>query len=236
MNFKQLYSSSKGNLYIVESNNGKQLMLECGVKWKYLQKALNYDLSRIEACLLTHDHKDHCRAINDVCKAGIDVYSTDPTYQQCCAVPTHRHKVVSFEKLTKLESFHIIPFGVNHDAADPLGFVIREKATGEFILFATDTSHITVKLDYPFSIVAIECSYSKEVLTAMVESGEVNETLAKRLLTSHMEKQVCMDHLDKFDLSKCHEIHLLHLSGRNIDKQETKEEFEKRYFREIIIL
>jgi len=190
--------------------------------------------------IITHGHADHSKAAEEVIRAGIDLYLTNGTMQELDAKfdICHMRRVQGIKEGDPLffDAFQVFVFSTNHDAKEPVGFVIREKATKEFLLFATDTSHIQYKMNYPFSIVAIECSYSKEVLTAMVESGEVNETLAKRLLTSHMEKQICMDHLDKFDLSKCHEIHLLHLSGRNIDRKKTKEEFEKRYFREIIIL
>jgi hypothetical protein len=55
--------------------------------------------------------------------------------------------------------------------------------------------------------------------------------LAKRLLTSHMEKQNAMNYLQEFcDLSKCRQIHLLHCSGDNMDKEKVRIEFEKKFF------
>ncbi len=235
MRFEQLYSSSKGNLYVVISSSGKRLLLECGVGYDKILKALNYDLSNIEACFVTHDHKDHCRAINDICKAGIDTYSAQVTFDQCCAVPSRRQKVVANETLVRLDSFEVFAFDVHHDAAEPLGFIVR--CDNEFLLFATDTSHISQRFSYQFSIVALECSYSKAILENRVATQDINETLAKRLLLSHTEKQVCMDYLDKFvDLSKCHEIHLLHLSGDNIDKKQTVKEFEEHFMRKVVIV
>lgn len=56
MRFESFYSSSTGNLYCVTAANGKRLLIECGVTWRKLIKALSYDLTNIEACLISHEH------------------------------------------------------------------------------------------------------------------------------------------------------------------------------------
>lgn len=48
-------SGSKGNCYVANIN-GTQILLECGVPIKVIQKALNFKLSNIDACLVTHEH------------------------------------------------------------------------------------------------------------------------------------------------------------------------------------
>ena len=90
---------------------------------------------------------------------------------------------------------------------------------------------------HPFEIIAIECSYSKDILNKLVKSGEINEVVAKRLLTSHLEKDNTMKYLREFcDLAKCREIHLLHLSGLNIDKETTRREFYEEFFIKTILV
>lgn len=246
MKFEQLYSSSSGNLYLATASNGKRLMIECGVTWSKLQKALNYDLSGIEGCLITHEHKDHCKATAEVIKAGIDVYLTGGTMRKMKDVffdICHMRRVRSIKDcdLIRFDSFQVFVFDTNHDASEPVGFVVREKASNEFLLFATDTSHIKQKFPYAFNIIAIEASYEKELLERRLYGDEeklkkegltkINEALAKRLLTSHMEKSNTMTYLADFcDLSKCRELHLLHLSGDSIDKKQTQKDFENRFF------
>ncbi len=56
MIFRQHYSGSSGNLYEIVANSGARLLIEAGVTWKKLQKALDYNLSNIEACLISHGH------------------------------------------------------------------------------------------------------------------------------------------------------------------------------------
>jgi phosphoribosyl 1,2-cyclic phosphodiesterase len=226
---------------MVTAANGKRLMIECGVAWKKIQKALNYDLGGIEACLLSHEHKDHSKAVIDVMSAGVDVYTSAGTLtslgitEDC---PQYRRaKIIANKTLIKLPSFQVFVFDVHHDAEEPLGFIIREIAINEFMLFATDTSHIEQRFAYPFSIIAIECSYDVEILNHGVETGDINETLAKRLLTSHLEKSQAMRYIGEFcNLTKCQEIHLLHLGKDNIDKEQTRIDFEKKFFIKTVIL
>lgn len=233
MKFRQYYSSSKANLYTVTAGNGKRLLIECGTRWRDWQKALNYDLSGIVGCLLTHEHKDHSRAVKDVMKAGFDVFASGGTFDALSIKTDARHakRIVDRTLIRFARDFGVLAFTTNHDAAEPMGFVVHEIANKEYLLFVTDTSHITQRFRVPLTIVAIECAYDKDVLQERVDTGDINESLAKRLLTSHLEKQVAMRYLTEFcDLSKCREIHLLHLSGGNIDKERTRKEFEDRFF------
>lgn len=235
MTFDQLYSSSTGNLYMVTASNGKRLMIDPGVTWSKLQKALNYDLSGIVGCLLSHEHLDHSRAVKDVMKAGIDVFASAGTFGTQW-ISGRRTKIIKDKDVIEFGAdFRVRAFATNHDAAEPLGFVVR--TPDEYLLFASDTSHITQRFKIPFSIIAIECSYNKEYLAKKVDLKEVNETFAKRLLTSHMEEKEAMRYLAEFcDLSKCKEIHLLHMSADTINKERVKKEFESKLFIETKVI
>ncbi len=233
MKFEQIYSSSSGNLYMVTAANGKRLMIECGVTWSKLQKALNYDLSGIVGCLVSHEDQDHCKAIKEVVQAGIDVYMSLGTAEALKTTGRRIHCTTGAGKF-HLSSFDVTFYNSNHDAKQPMLFVI--KCDDEYILFATDTAYIKQRFLWRFSIIAIGCNYDKDILQRRVAAKDINEEVAKRLLTSHMEKQEVMRYLDEFcDLSKCREIHLLHMSGDNINKAQAKKDFEKRFFVEVIV-
>ena len=52
---KVLNSGSSGNGYLL--TNGKEtLILECGVKFAECKKALNFDISSIVGCTISHEH------------------------------------------------------------------------------------------------------------------------------------------------------------------------------------
>ena len=55
MEIKVLASGSKGNAYMVSDGNTK-LLLECGIKYKDIQKGCGFRLSEIKACLISHEH------------------------------------------------------------------------------------------------------------------------------------------------------------------------------------
>lgn len=231
MKFTQHYSSSKGNLYSVTARNGSRLILECGVAWKEIQAALSYNLPGIEGCFLTHEHKDHSKGAKDIIKSGIPLFSSAGTFEKLGIAPDRTARIITNNTLIRLKSFSVFSFNVVHDAAEPLGFIVRENETGEFLLFVTDTSFIEQRFPYAFSIIAIECSYDYKILEANVASGKVNEELAKRLLCSHMEYWNCLQYVQNFcDTSILQELHLLHVSTTNLNRQIVQEAFMDNLF------
>ena len=52
---KVLGSSSRGNAYILECQN-ETLLLELGVSWKDIVKALNFNLSKVVGVCVSHAH------------------------------------------------------------------------------------------------------------------------------------------------------------------------------------
>jgi hypothetical protein len=235
MKFIPHFSSSSGNLYEVVADNGHRLLIECGVTYKALRTALKYDLKNIDGCLVTHSHKDHSKAILDILKAGIDVYASAETLQSFDALNKRRAYAVSDKTLINtMPTFQIYCFEVHHDCSGALGFIVLERLTGEYLLFATDTAFLHQTFKYPFSIIALECSYQIDILERQVALGEINETVAKRLLNSHMEKANTLTYLrDHCDLSHCREIHLLHCSGDRLNKKQAQAEFQEKLFVEV---
>ncbi len=237
MKFTQHYSSSTSNLYTVEAANGKRLMIECGATWKQILNAMDYRLDNVVGCLLTHSHNDHSKSVLDVVKNSIRTYMEFETF---ALMPKLALNMVSFEltenghKMDLYDGFGFYAFRVNHDVP-AVGYIIEyhidRPRVNEYMLFVTDTSHITQRFNVPFSIIAIECSYDREILQNRVDDNTIDENLAKRLLTSHMEKQTTIKYLSECcDLSKCKEIHLLHMSRDNIDAEATRKEIEERVF------
>ena len=52
---KIIGSSSSGNAYILDCGS-EQLILELGVSWKEILKALNFDLSKVVGVCVSHSH------------------------------------------------------------------------------------------------------------------------------------------------------------------------------------
>jgi phosphoribosyl 1,2-cyclic phosphodiesterase len=236
MKFHQHFSGSSGNMYEVTAQNGHRLLIECGVRWPLLIKALDYKMGNIEGCLISHSHKDHCHAVDSVIQAGIDVYTSAETIEKCGLF--HRNvTAIKSKDLIWTESFQVYVFYTIHDCPGSVGFVIRELATKEWLLFVTDTKCIVPRFEQKFSIVAIEASYCGETLERKVAAGIIDEALARRLLDSHMEVKETMRYIDEFiDKEKLHEIHLLHISGDNNDRERCRKRFEKHFMKDVVIV
>lgn len=243
MKFEQYFSSSKGNLYTVTADSGHRLIIECGVPWKKLQKAMNYDLTNIDGCLVTHEHQDHAKAVKEVMVSGIDVYASQGTLKQLDVLQQRRARVAwnSDNQTNSLFWQRISPdfeyrcYLVSHDAAEPLLWLIR--CDGKLLLFVIDTSVIRYNFKMAFSVIAIGCNYDRDILLQRFENKDIHPSVAKRILTSHMEEGITIDYLQKCcDLSKLEELHLLHLSEKNIDIEKVKAEIEKKLFIKTIVL
>lgn len=61
MKLKVLGSSSSGNCYLIEVSNVEKLVLDAGINFKEVQKALNFNLKGIQGVLITHEHMDHLK-------------------------------------------------------------------------------------------------------------------------------------------------------------------------------
>jgi phosphoribosyl 1,2-cyclic phosphodiesterase len=222
MDIQVLASSSKGNCYRV-SNGSTPLLLECGIRFKEIQQKLNFRLSEIAGCLLSHSHQDHSKALRDIMKAGIDCYMSQGA-AEALGVSGHRAHIVKAKEQFKIGTWTIFPFDTVHDAAEPLGYLL---ASGkEKLLFATDTAYLKYKFR-GLTHIMIEANYQREILENSVEEGLVPAVVRNRIRRSHFD----LEHLKEFfranDLSQLQEVWLLHLSDGNSDERRFKREIQE---------
>lgn len=204
MRFQSLASSSAGNAYIV-SDNDTRILLECGVSHKKLQKLSGFSLSEFQGVLVSHEHKDHAKSVEELISRGMEVYMSQGTAE---ALETDAVNLIESMEQFNVGSLDIVPFATFHDAREPLGFLIKSRVDGDVLAFATDT----VNLRYKFpglNILAIEANYDKHILE---RCEKMPEKVRYRITNSHMEIETLCDYLRSLDLSQCREIHLLHLS------------------------
>jgi phosphoribosyl 1,2-cyclic phosphodiesterase len=215
MKLKVLGSSSNGNGYVLYAPTGS-LLLEAGVPWREIQKGVDFNLKDIAGCLVSHDHKDHSKAVRDVMLAGIDVYMSEGTIESLELPMAYRLFPVVPSRQFCIKDFVILPFKTEHDAPEPLGFLIKYRPTGERLLFITDSYYSKYRF-IGLNYIMIECNYIKETLDWNIENGYIKEAMRPRLLKSHFSLGHVKDFLKANDLSQCREIILLHLSSSNSD-------------------
>ena len=216
MKLKVIGSNSKGNCYLLE-NNTEALLIECGVKFSEIKKAINFNISKIVGCVVTHEHNDHCKSIDDVLNAGIIVFATEGTHKACGTIEHHRTSLFKIESTIQAGGFKIMPFDITHDAAEPCGFIINHKETGN-VLFITDTFYSTHTFKNLNNII-IEANYSNKIMTENLQKGNMPGFLRNRIIKSHMSLETCMNLLQANDLTAVNNIVLIHLSDGNSDEK-----------------
>lgn len=218
-----LASGSKGNCYRIDDGSSP-LLIECGIPFWEIQRGLDFRISEVAGCLVSHEHQDHSKAAKDMMKAGIDCYMTKGT-AEALSLTGHRLRIVSARKQFQIGSWVVLPFETQHDAVEPVGFLLANSA-GEKLLYATDTYYIRYRFK-GLTHVMVECNYSMEILRKNVQAGLVEPALKNRILKSHFSLENVKEFLKANDLSKVQEIWLLHLSDGNSDADRFKREIQE---------
>lgn len=217
MKLKILGSSSAGNAYVFD--NGKEaLLVECGIPYKSIQKAVNFDISRFVGAIVSHEHGDHAKHVQRVLDARIPCYMSGGTAEALKIRSNALVKCTEEFKPYRLGGFTIQGFSVQHDATEPFGYLIHHQEMGT-VLFATDTYYLKYRFD-GLSNILIECNYRLDILEANVEAGRIAKPQRDRTIRSHLSYETCMEILLANDLSKVNNIVLIHLSPGNSNASE----------------
>lgn len=144
--FAVLGSGSSGNSAVVECNDTR-IMVDAGLSAKQLSvrlELLGIDPASLDGILLTHEHGDHIRGLKVFTKKHrIPIYATSQT--------AHIVKEIGIEDATwktfetgqqfPLGGINIQSFSIQHDAIDPVGFVLANETRK--LGFVSDAGFVT---------------------------------------------------------------------------------------------
>jgi len=164
---------------------------------------------------------DHSKAVKDIMHAGIDCYISAGT-AEALGLSGHRVHIIKAKQQFRIGTWAILPFETQHDAAEPLGFLLANQ-DGERLLYATDTYFIRYRFAN-LNVIAVECNYSLDILKRNVDAGTVPKELKSRIMKSHFSLENVKKFLQANDLGKVQEIWLLHMSNGNSDSERFKRE------------
>ena len=212
--------SQNGNCYILE-NDTEALILDAGVRYKDVLKALDYNISKVTGLLLTHEHGDHTKAFKDFIHSGIPVYGCDELQDAL--------EVINGEKITgwiekrpyRVGSFWITPFYLPHDGTPNFGYLIDLPEDSGRLLYATDFEYI------PYSFKSIRVNYF------LLESNHISElvdrTEAKyaHSLRGHSELETVKEIIKVNKTPDMRNVILCHLSEDWSDPDRMKREVQE---------
>ena len=232
MEIKVIASGSSGNAYTI-SDGATTLLLDAGIPLREIQVGTGFQVRQLAGAFVTHEHKDHSKAMKDLARLGVDVYASKGTIE-ACGLSGHRFRPVSAHQQLDVGTFRILPFDVEHDAAEPLGFLFTSLATGEKLLYFTDTYFLRYRFQGLTHIMA-ECNYTEEGVRESVAEGRIPIDLVPRLVRSHMSLENLLDMLKANDMSTVRQIYLLHLSDNNSEAERMKEAVQRQTGAEVYL-
>ena len=228
LEFHPYFSGSSGNLYVV-SDGEARLAIECGVRYSEIQKALNYEVTSLQGCLISHCHGDHSRATVNMVGAGVDCFASGETWDALGFVrgPINRPPCVKLVDRCALRvgDFDVLPFEVPHDTPGTMGFLMVGPSD-ESMVYLTDAAYSPFLFE-KIKILAVECNWSEDLLRESARSGAVHHARFRRTVGTHMSLERLIDMLKLNDLSQCEEIFLMHLSAQNSDPDEFKSKVQR---------
>lgn len=217
-----LNSSSVCNGYILKSASGECLLLEAGIKLLEVKKAVYFRLSDIAGCIVSHSHKDHSKKIGEYQQAGIPCYMNEDTHNHYFGY-NHYHNIYTLKEHEQkaIGDFLVRPFLLEHDVPN-FGYLIHHYESG-LITFITDTHYCPYKF-HGLNNILIEANYSEKIVDENLQTGDVNNFVRERVLTSHMGIETTKGFLKANDLQGVNNIILLHLSQSNSDARDFKKQ------------
>lgn len=225
-------SSSKGNCYRIKtSTNGDELLLDAGLPFKDIQRYCHFNFLHLQGTLLSHQHGDHSKAVNDLLKLGHRVYMLKHTADALYVSDQHTAILIVPKVQFTISNFSILPFELEHDVPN-VGFLISDGE--EKLLYITDTYYCRYTFK-DIDHIMVECNHSYDILNKRVDDGYLDEKRMERLIQSHFSLENVIKFLKSMDLTKCKDIRLLHLSDENSDAKAFKQAVEAATGKYVIV-
>jgi len=140
----------------------------------------------------------------------------------------HHHRICLLveakSEITIASAWTVVPFALEHDASEPIGFLIGHG--DDRLLFIPDTSYVENRFQ-GVTIISVECNNISELLSKNILEGHIPAIVGKRVRRNHMNLENLISMLKVNDLSKCRAIYLMHLSDGNSDERRMIKEVQE---------
>jgi phosphoribosyl 1,2-cyclic phosphodiesterase len=200
-----LGSSSAGNCYLLQADNGETLILDCGIGIKEIKKGLNWDITGVVGAICTHSHQDHSLSVYPLRRMGIPVYAPYIS-QKPMAIGSGAFRIQSFDLTT-------VDGRWTHTNADGMecpcyGFLITHKEMGR-LLYITDTELIKWKFK-DINHILLGVNYDKDLV-------DTDNPKANHVFRGHLSIDTACDFVKANDSDSLQNVIMCHLSSENSD-------------------
>ncbi len=222
-------SGSSGNCYVLEGEH-TALLIECGVPYRSFLRSIDFNVGKICGAVVSHEHGDHAGHIERYeNELGIGIYASGGTVRALGLEGRRNIIAIDPKRRYVIGEFTVITFPVQHDAAEPLGFIIVHEEMGT-LLFATDTYYVRFNFaKFHINHFMIEANYDIDIVRDNLEKGVINNVYADRLLTSHMSLNHTIRMLEANMTPSCKSVMLIHLSSKNSNAMAFQKKVEDKF-------
>jgi len=218
-----LGSSSSGNCYLLE-NETECLILECGLPFKEVKKALDFNVSKLVGVVASHSHKDHFGYAAEYLKSGIPVYASEETHKSLSR-EYDGQVIIRNGYWYQIGGFKISPFECFHDV-ECLGFLIEHQEMGK-LLFAIDTAFVRSNFKkLGVNHIMCEANYSEAIVEDLLSRGLIDQARVNRTFKTHMSIETCKEFVRANKTASLDSVMLLHLSNGNSNAEQFREEIQ----------
>ncbi len=216
MRLKCLGSSSAGNCYLLTSNSGETLILDCGIPIKEIKKGLNWNIKDVVGVLCTHQHLDHGKSVKDFETMGIPVFAPYRSLKPMI-IGDYRLKIQAFDLTT-------VDGRWTHTNADGsecscYGFLITHPEMGK-MLYITDTELIKWRFK-DINHILLGVNYDKDLI------DRDNTGKANHVFRGHLSIDTACDFVKANYSDSLQNVIMCHLSAENADSDSFIEKMKK---------
>jgi phosphoribosyl 1,2-cyclic phosphodiesterase len=164
-----LASGSSGNALLIQCASGA-LLVDCGVPQRTIERQLRYvglAPAQLTAILLTHEHGDHACSAGPLARRWrVPVVCNGPT-RAALGGQLSDVEVLEWQREGTIGPFSATSFPILHDAAAPVGYLIRVErcAIGVAIDLGSWNEDVVAGLR-PADLLVVEANHDRERLMA----------------------------------------------------------------------
>ena len=218
MHLKCLGSSSSGNCYLLTSNGGETLILDCGIPIKEIKKGLDWNIRNVVGCIVSHVHSDHSKSLNDFKSMGIPVFAPYEKFEPHFYTKIYGEFDVKDFPLTTTDNRWT---HTNADGSECpcYGFLITHPEMGR-MLYVTDTNLIKWKFK-GINHILLGTNYDKDLVNVD------NQSKANHVFRGHLSIDTACEFVKSNNSNDLQNVIMCHLSSENADSDSFIEKMKK---------
>ncbi len=215
-----LGSGSSGNAVVLESG-GERLLLDAGFSCREIERrlaAVGAGTAGFVGLVITHEHHDHVRgALRFARRRGVPIWATAGTIEasRLAGEEDIELRLLSSSRPSTIGSFAVTPFGVPHDASEPVGLVV-EASPGQRAGLVADLgsrSQLAWAHLAELDVLLLETNHDLEMLRSGPYPWPLKQRVAGR--HGHLSNREAAEGLPELLCDRLRALVLYHLSRIN---------------------